>query len=67
MGKEISYLMTEFLGHVFQHKSIVVGAIKNVMLRRILLVLVFPGPQGSMLRKTRLESEKERDGTGTWP
>ncbi len=25
----------------FQHKSIVVGAIKNVTLRRILLVLVF--------------------------
>ncbi len=32
--------MTEFLGRVYQQKSIVVGAIKNVMLRRILLVLV---------------------------
>ena len=32
--------MTEFLGHVFQQKGIVVGAIKSVMLRRILLVLV---------------------------
>ena len=41
MEKEISDLLTEFLGHVFEHKSIVVGAIKNVMFRRILLVLVF--------------------------
>ncbi len=32
--------MTEFFGLFFQHKSIVVGAIKNVTLRRILLVLV---------------------------
>ncbi len=42
MEKENSDLMTEFFGHgFFQHKSIVVGGIKNVMFRRILLVLVF--------------------------
>ncbi len=40
MEKENSDLMTEFLGNVFfQYKSIVVGAIKNVTFRRILLVL----------------------------
>ncbi len=43
MEEENSDLMTEFVGHVFfQHKSIVIGAIKNVTFRRILLVLVFP-------------------------
>ncbi len=33
--------MTEFFGHGFFFSSIVVGAIKNVTFRRILLVLVF--------------------------
>ena len=40
MEKEISDLITEFLGMFFQHKSIVVGAIKNATFRGILLVLV---------------------------
>ncbi len=45
MEEENSDLITEFFGHgFFQHKSTVVGAIKNVMFRRILLVLVCSKP-----------------------
>ncbi len=48
--------MTEFFGLFFQHKSIVVGAIKNVTLRRILLVLVL-----LFLPEKRMREKRNRD------
>ena len=67
IGKEICYLMSEFLGHLFKHKSIVAGAIKNVMLRRILFVLVFPkrSTEKKTLLTERVEIPVKNNGENT--